>query len=308
MYAQTFIPLALSHPEESSGPEMHYGMVGNSAPLQRLLAQMERIGPYFRTALVTGERGTGKELVARALHSLSVGADGPFVVCNAEAAAEPVDKLAAAHGGTLFLDEIGNLPLTTQERLLHVLQRRRSGFTSSQPADARVIATSSRDLKAMCAEGMFRKDLYHRIALVEFKIQPLRTRGGDILLLARHFARHFAALRGKPIITLEPAVLSALAAYAWPGNIRELQQALESAVLRCAGRTIGLEDLPPLSTPRSDWQQPTVRPQEELPMRLDEMVHRHVHQVMHACGGNKLRAADLLGISRSTLYRMLERN
>jgi len=303
MYAQTFIPSAPLRIEAAAEPAMRHGMVGMSAPLQRLLAQMERIGPYFRTALVTGEGGTGKEMVARGLHVLSQRSGGPFVVCDAAAAAEPLTRFEAARGGTLFLDEVGEVPLTIQARLLHVLHQYRPGSAAARPTDALIVASSSRDLKGMCAAGEFRKDLYYRLALVELKVHPLRDRGVDIVVLSRYFARQFAVIRGKEITAVGPAALAALAAYPWPGNVRELQQVLCKAVMHCTGDTIQLEDLPPLSSlpPRVQTAH-----QSDVPTRLDEMVHRHVRTVMESCGGNKLRAADLLGISRSTLYRMLE--
>jgi len=309
MYIHTSIPKALRPCTELPEPVARHGMVGGSPPMQRLLAQMEHIGPYFRTALVTGENGTGKQLVARGLHSLSLCAGEPFIVFNAESAENPLAIFESAHGGMLFLPEIENLHLMAQERLLRVLLQHRPGSAASRLADARIVATSSHDLKTMSASGHFRKDLYHRIALIEFKVPPLQARGEDIILLARHFVRRFAAQYGKQITGLEPAALSALAAHTWPGNVRELQQVLESAVQRCPGQTITIEDLPQLiPAAQSAWSQTVPLPLKDQPTRLDVMVQRHVCQVMEACGGNKLRAADLLGISRSTLYRMLERS
>jgi DNA-binding NtrC family response regulator len=304
MSTQSFIPAALSPCVNLPEPVVRHGMVGESIPLQRLRAQMESIGPYFRTALITGERGTGKQLAARGLHALSKAAHGPFVVCDAATADEPLVLFESARHGTLFLREIADLPLPAQERLLRVLHQYRPGSAASRPTDARVVASSSRELKAMYATGQFRKDLYCRIAMVELKTQPLRTRGSDIILLARHFAMQFSALHRKQILGIEPATLSALATYTWPGNICELQQIMERAVMRCGGNAIGAEDLPPFTAAAARQ----IAPQSEIPTRLDEMVHRHVCTVMESCGGNKLRAADLLGISRSTLYRMLERS
>jgi len=296
--------------------------------VQRLFEQMERIGPYFRTALITGETGTGKELVARALHALSPGADGPFVVCNASAIVESLfeaelfghvkgaftgatsDRMGlfeAAHQGTLFLDEIGEMPPSTQAKLLRVLQNhevQRVGSTQSRRIESRIVTATNRDLKAMCSLGQFRQDLYYRVAMVELKVQPLRARGEDILLLAMHFVRQFATLYNKPLDGLSTAALSLLSAYAWPGNVRELENVLGSAAMQSVGAWIQAEELPQLTAAFSP-SGPTITGNH--PICLEDVVQRHVSQVLQQCSGNKLRAADLLGISRSTLYRMLER-
>jgi DNA-binding NtrC family response regulator len=320
------LPHLVQRPDPSS---TRYGMVGTGAAMQRLFTQMQRIGPYFRTALITGETGTGKELVARALHTLSPGAEGPFVVCNSSAIVETLfeaelfghvkgaftgattDRMGlfeSAHRGTLFLDEIGEMPPATQSKLLRVLQNhevRRVGSSKARRVEARIVTATNRDLKAMCSTGQFRSDLYYRIAVVELKLPPLRARTEDIALLAAHFTREFAALYGKPIEGITPAALAVLAAHAWPGNIRELENVLGGAAMHSTGEWIQAEDLPRLMAEPGPALE--IVP-DNLPVRLDDMVKRHVHRVMHGCGGNKLRAADLLGISRSTLYRMLDRD
>jgi transcriptional regulator with PAS, ATPase and Fis domain len=305
-------------------------MVAASLPMQRLCSQIERIAPYFRTALITGETGTGKELVARALHALSPGAGGPFVVCNASAivetlfeselfghvkgaftgaTADRVGLFEAAHRGSLFLDEIGEMPLATQAKLLRALQSHeilRVGSTQTRRIETRIIAATNRDLKALTSTGQFRQDLFYRISMVELRVTPLRARLDDLAPLAHHFTRHFATQFNKPLHGISLAAIAVLRAHQWPGNIRELENILGSAAMQSAGPLIEPHDLPPLPSPSRLVAMPDFSTGNP-PMRLDDLVQRHVRHVMHHCGGNKLRAAELLGVSRSTLYRMLDR-
>ena len=303
-------------------------MVGQGAAMSRLYQQMERIGPYFRTALITGETGTGKELVARAMHRLSPGAGGPFIVCNASAIVETlfeselfghmkgaftgatqdhIGLFEAAHGGTIFLDEIGEMPLSTQAKLLRVLQSQevqRVGSTQSRRVEARVIAATNRDLRALAAKGEFRQDLYYRISMVEIPLQPLRSRPEDLPMLAQHFVAHFAEQYGKTVSEIDPAVLAQLSHCAWRGNVRELENVLGNAVMQVEGNTLSTDHLPPLSDQRSDASLNGAAGDTLMPLHV--VAQRHIRHVLDACSGNKLRAAEMLGISRSTLYRMLE--
>ena len=350
----------------------NFGMVGNSPALQHLQMQLRRIGPHFRTVLVTGETGTGKELVARALHTLGAGTDAPFIVCNASAIVESlfeselfghvrgaftgatndrIGLLEAAHNGTLFLDEIGEMPLTTQAKLLRALQQQevqRVGSTNTRRVRARVIAATNRDLRRHSAAGQFRSDLYYRLAMVEIPVPALRTRLDDIAPLVMHFAAEFARQYKKPMPLPTLELIARLRTHDWPGNIRELENVIGYAVMHCETDRLTLDHLPPLAT-QQQWNCVDPLPCEDsspgtaatdigtaangvgtattgvgtattgvgtattgvgtavtAAERLDAVVRRHVNTVLDHCSGNKLRAAETLGISRSTLYRMLE--
>jgi len=330
MSAHAFSPLPLPRSAELPAAPLRHGMVAASLPMQRLCSQLERIGPYFRTALITGETGTGKELVARALHDLSPGANGPFIVCNAGAIVETLFEaelfghvkgaftgatadraglFEAAHRGTLFLDEIGEMPLATQSKLLRALQSHeilRVGSTQPRRIETRIIAATNRDLKALTSTGQFRQDLFYRISMVELRVTPLRARPDDLAPLAAHFVRQFAAQYGKPLTGISLAATAVLRAHQWPGNVRELENVLGSAAMQSNGPLLDVHDLPPLASPSRLVAFPAISP-DNPPLRLDDLVRRHVRHVLEHCGGNKLRAADLLGISRSTLYRILDR-
>jgi len=302
MSSQALISTASSPFVAFLEPAERCGLIGESAAMQRLRAQIKCIGPYYRTALITGEPGTGKEMAARELHRLSPAAAGSFVPYGRETATLPLQVFESARRGTLFLNEVADWPLDTQETWLHILHRHRPGSAAARPGDARIVAASRHNLKALCATGHFRKDLYHRLAMVELKILPLRERGGDIILLARHFLEQSAAVQKKEVTDIAAAALAVLAAYAWPGNVSELRDAMRQAVARSTGHSIQRSDLPPLGE-----KLPLPAEPARESVRLDAVVTRHVQQVMQSCGGNKLRAADVLGISRSTLYRMLEK-
>ncbi len=305
----------------------HYGMAGESAAMERLYTQIERIGPHFRTALVLGETGTGKEMVARALHGLSPAASGPFVVCNASAIVETLFEsevfghvkgaftgamtdrtglFESAHQGTLFLDEIGEMPMSTQAKLLRTLQSheiQRVGSSALRKVEVRIIAATNRDLRALAASGQFRQDLYYRIAMVEILLPPLRQRMGDLPLLTEYLLQKLAAQYGKQMPTLHPEAMRILEQHGWPGNVRELENVLGTAMLQSQSSVIVAEDLPNLKKPMP--MNTVARANQEF-QRLDEIIEQHVLKVLEQCTGNKLRAADMLGISRSTLYRMLD--
>ncbi|MHB1023059.1 MAG: sigma-54 interaction domain-containing protein [Acidobacteriaceae bacterium] len=307
-------------------PPASHGIVGQSEALQRIFAQMERIGPYFRTVLITGETGTGKELVARALHALSPAANGPFVVCNASAIVETLfeselfghvkgaftgamaDRLGifeSAHHGTLFLDEIGEMSPGTQAKLLRVLQHhevQRVGSSQSRKVEVRIVAATNRDLRSLAATGHFRQDLFYRISMVEIHLPPMRLRMDDLPLLAYHFLAQYAQEYNKRVYDIAPEALARLQKHAWPGNVRELEHVMGNAVMQAEHETLQPEDLPPLHTPMPIAHN---LPGGRL-LRLQDVVLQHVRHVLETCGGNKLRAAETLGISRSTLYRMLQ--
>lgn len=314
------------HPPLPVAPPARHGIVGQSAAIQHIFAQMERIGPYFRTALITGETGTGKELVARALHALSPAANGPFIVCNASAIVETLfeselfghvkgaftgaltDRIGifeSAHNGTLFLDEIGEMPPSTQTKLLRVLQHhevQRVGSSQSRKVEVRIVAATNRDLRSLSATGHFRQDLYYRISMVEIHLPPLRMRMEDIPPLAHFFLTRYAQDYNKNMCDIAPETLALLQKHHWPGNVREFEHVMGNAVMRAESETLQPEDLPPLHN--------AMPIAHSLPggqmLRLQDVVLQHVRQVLESCGGNKLRAAEALGISRSTLYRMLQ--
>jgi len=308
----------------------HYrfgGMVGRSGPMLEVFARIRRVAPHFRTALVTGPTGTGKELVAHALHALGPAAGGRLVVCNCSAVVETLfeselfgyvkgaftgatqDHMGLfeyANGGTLFLDEIGDMPLVTQSKLLRVLQDQeiqRVGSPVPRKVDVRVIAATNRDLAAAIAEKTFRQDLYYRLSMVQIKLPRLADRREDLPLLVQHFLERFSGQYGKDVRGLSRRAQAVLLRYPWPGNVRELENVLGHACMMTDGDTIDVHDLPGeiLERPAADS---APEPEELLP--LAELNRRHAHYVLAKMGNNKVRTAEVLGISRATLYHLLE--
>src|ERR1700693_1011900 len=245
------------------------GMIGRSPLMWELFARIRRVAPHYRSALITGPTGTGKDLVAKALHSLSpVASSGRFVTCNCSAVVETLfeselfgyvkgaftgansDKMGLfefAHGGTLFLDEIGDMPLITQAKLLRVLQNQevtRVGSVTARKVDVRVVAATNRDVQEMIAQKQFSADLYYRLAMVELKTPALAERKEDLPLLEKYFLERFAAQFNKDIRGLTRRAQIVLASHSWPGNIRELDNALGHASMMAMGETIDVEDLP----------------------------------------------------------------
>ncbi|HJZ88368.1 MAG TPA: sigma-54 dependent transcriptional regulator [Polyangia bacterium] len=305
-------------------------VLGGSPAMKSVYDLLARVVDSDASVLITGESGTGKEVVARALHRRGRRAGGPFVAVNCSALPEPLleselfghargaftdaraDKpglFTQASGGTLFLDEIGDMPTGLQPKLLRALQQRTVrpvGGTTELPFDVRLVCATNRDLESAVHEHRFREDLYFRVNVVHVQLPPLRARGSDILLLAQHFLEHFAAQTGKPVRALSPAAAARLLAYAWPGNVRELQNCMERAVALARYDQIGLDDLPEKIR---DYQRSHVLvasddPSELVP--LEEVERRYILRVMESVGGNKTLAAQVLGLSRKTLYRKLE--
>jgi len=270
-------------------------LAGESAAMHRVRSQLERIAPHVRTALITGETGTGKEQVARMLHARGPGADGPFIIWEAEPLTKMLietDKgsaiLLEAHGGTLFLAKMGTVPLTQQPALLRMLQLQEQ---RTHRCDVRIVTSSDRDLRTLTMTGQFREDLYRRIGTVEIGLAPLRRRQEDIAEVAETLLRR-AGGRG---ISAEAVVR--LEQHTWPRNVRELREVLDRA-LELAGNAV--VDARHLRLPeRHEDAEPNLEP-------LQDVVRRHVLEVLTRCSGNKLRASEVLGISRSTLYRMLD--
>lgn len=299
------------------------GMVARSPRMLEIFSSMRRIAPHFRTVLVEGPSGTGKELVARALHAMSPVAKGPFVVCNCAGVPESLaesewfgyvkgaftganqDKLGLfehANGGAIFLDEIGEMPLSLQAKLLRVLQSheiQRVGSPVARKLDVRVIAATNRDLKQEVREKRFREDLFYRLSIVEMKLPTLAERKEDLPLLQRHFVEKFAAEYGKNVGGISRRAQNLLSRYFWPGNIRELENVIGNACMMSDGPMIDICHLP-----KELSQQESSGGGSGL-LSLAEVERNHVHRIMEQVGGNKLRAAEILGISRSTLYNLL---
>ena len=305
-------------------------LLGTSPAMRRMYELLDRIADSSASVLIAGETGTGKELVARALHERGRRKAGPFVAVDCASLPEPLleselfghvrgaftDAHAArkglfvqASGGALFLDEIGDLPLALQAKLLRALQTRSVrpvGANDEVPFDVNLIAATNRDLESAVEEGRFREDLYFRINVIHVEMPPLRARGGDVLLLAQHFVDRYAAQAGKRVTGLSPDAAERLLAYVWPGNVRELENCIERAIALTRHETIGLDDLPEKirGFQRSHVLVAGDDPSELAP--LEEVERRYVLRVMEAVGGSKTLAARVLGIGRKTLYRKLE--
>ncbi len=300
------------------------GLIGRSPRMLEVFELIQRYAPHFRTALVLGETGTGKELVARALHNLSPRKSRPFLVCNCAALPEPllesqlfghrrgaftgasedqVGVFAAAHGGTVVLDEVGELSPAAQSKLLRVVEYgeiQRLGSPRPEHADVLVIAATSHDLNQDVKLKKFRADLLYRFNMVRISIPPLRERKDDVLLLCRHFLERFSRQYGKDIRGIGRRAQSALLAYPWPGNVRELENAMGRACMLAKGKVVDLEDLAGIVEP------PAVGA-PEVPTTLRELEKSAVQRTL-AATKNKVLAARLLGISRATLYRLLDRH
>jgi DNA-binding NtrC family response regulator len=302
------------------------GIIGRSPLMLEVFAGIRRVAPHFRNVLVLGPTGTGKELVARALHRLSPVASRELAVCNCSALVETLleselfgyvrgaftgatqDKIGLfeyANSGTVFLDEIGDLPLPAQAKLLRVLQNQevqRVGSPATRKIDVRVIAATHRDLRALVREGKFREDLYYRLSMVEIHLPRLRDRKEDFPLLLRHFTRKFASSYNKPISGITRRAQTLLARYSWPGNVRELENVLGNTCMMVTGGVIDVTDLPEYLSASA------ASPQEEGLLTLEEVQRRHVLHVLEQVGNNKARAADVLNISRATLYSFLAKS
>ena len=313
-----------------------HGMLGRSRVMRGLFDQIRQLARAEGPVLVIGESGTGKELVARAVHAESERARGPFLAINC--AGLPAELLESeffghvsgaftganrahkglfqqADGGTLFLDEIGEMPLPLQAKLLRVLQEgtiRPVGAERELTVDVRIIAASNRPLETEAGREAFREDLFFRLETFILQVPPLRDREEDLELLAAGFVAHFAARSGRPVRGIAPAALAQLRRYPFPGNVRELQNAIERAVTFCHGRSIELEHLPSrIADYRDDKARSagvellTQLSDGPLLPTLEELELRYIEHVLKLVDGNKRRAAALLGIGRRTLYRRL---
>jgi two-component system response regulator HydG len=299
---------------------------GDSAPLRAALDRAARVIPHGNvTVLITGETGTGKELIARAIHYNGPRREAPFVEVNCAAipdqlleselfghekgaftgaTASKPGLFEVANGGTMFLDEIGHLPLGLQGKLLRVLEERtvrRVGGTRAVKIDVRVIAATHVDLKSKARSGEFREDLFYRLDVVSIELPPLRTRREDIAPLARHFLSQFAAQYAMAAPRLDERAVAALESRVWPGNVRELRNAVERALILAPGAVLGPDDFPegPAVLARGEGALP-------FPATLREIAHSAAAAMLAQCGGNKSEAARRLGISRARLMRLLD--
>ncbi|WP_297527370.1 PEP-CTERM-box response regulator transcription factor [Thiohalobacter sp.] len=301
------------------------GVLTGSPEMLQVCRTIEKVAPADATVLVLGESGTGKELMARSLHGLSGRADGPFVAINCAAIPENLleselfgyekgaftgaakttpGKIETASGGTLFLDEVGDLPMALQAKLLRFLQERtieRVGGRKEIPVDVRVVCATHKDLSAQIKEGGFREDLYYRISEITVRIPPLRERAGDVLLLARAFLEKFAKQHGNKAHTFSKDALAALEAYHWPGNVRELENRVKRAVIMAEEKQISAHDLELGAGNGGESQTFDLR-------EIREQAERQaILRAMGHVGGKISQAAELLGVSRPTMYDLLKK-
>jgi len=317
-----------------AAPYEQGGLLGRSPVMIGLYKEIARVAPTRSTVLIVGESGTGKELVARSIHQHSTRSSGPFVAINCGALTETLleaelfghvrgaftgavgDRKGLweeATGGTLFLDEVGETSPAFQVKLLRALQEgeiRRVGSSRSTQVDARVLAATNRNLEREVKTGKFREDLFYRLSVVTLRVPALSERRTDIPLLAERFLGVVLDREGHKQITLSEETVRTLVAYDWPGNVRELESAIEYAVLHARGNEIVPDDLPAKlqsDQVRSAARSPLSALFEDLPA-LDELERRYLLYVLEVAGGNRTRAAEILGIDRRTLYRMIERH
>jgi DNA-binding NtrC family response regulator len=311
------------------------GMVGRSSIMLDLFDRIRRFAPHVRTALITGETGTGKELVARAIHKAGPRASKKFVTINCSAVVESlfeselfghmrgaftgaVDNkpglFEVADGGTLFLDEIGELPAAAQAKLLRVIETgevQRVGGLDSRRVDVRVVAATNRDLRMESAAGRFRDDLFYRLSVVEFHVLPLRERREDIPYLSAAFVRHFAGLFGKQVLGPTPAAERMLQTAPWPGNVRELRNVIERICILSEDRFFSEKETqaalnpPHGNAPHAEAAQAPEKQGD--PHLLADAERHHINRILKGTNGNKKAAAQLLGLSRRALYRKLDR-
>ena len=303
-------------------------MIGSGPAMQRVFELVNKVAPSNASVVISGQSGTGKEVVARAIHNLSPRKDKPFVALNCSAIPATLieselfgyergaftgadqrrmGNFELAHNGTLFLDEVGELPLELQAKFLRVLEERkfrRLGGRAEVEVDVRVLCATNRDLKEEIRRGRFREDLYFRLHVFTIVLPQLRERREDVPLLVHHFIEKFNAETGKRVQGLTPAAMTTLQGYAWPGNIRELRNTLERAMILVDGDVIGEEHLPP------DMQ--SSRPEAAmlrvpLGIPMDRVEKDYILASLQKNGGNKARTAEILGISEKTLYNKLNR-
>jgi two-component system nitrogen regulation response regulator NtrX len=301
-------------------------LIGESEPMKKLGAQIRSAAPSNSRVLISGENGSGKEIVARTLHRQSLRGDQPFVDVNCAAIPEELieselfghrkgaftgaiedrkGKFELADGGTLFLDEVGDMSLKTQAKVLRVLQEQtfqRVGAQQSIQVDVRVIAATNKNLEAEIGAGHFRSDLYYRLNVIPIEVPPLRVRGNDVVLLAEHFLRRFAAETRAPKKRLSAGAATKLKSYHWPGNVRELRNVIERLAILLPHDTIAAEDVQ--LGPPADGAAP-IGANLTLKEARDEFEKQYILSRLREFAGNVSRTADALGVERSNLYRKL---
>ena len=310
----------------------HFGfenIIGQSARMREIFELVTHVSDLAVNVLIVGESGTGKEMIARAIHQNGARAAKPFIPINCAAIPETLleselfgyvrgaftdarkDRrglFQAANGGVLFLDEISEIPLSLQAKLLRVIEDkevRPLGANHSEKVDARLVSACNRDPERLVQEGRFRQDLYYRLNVIRIDLPPLRERAEDIPILIEHFMHKFSGQIQRKLDGIEPEALHALTNYHWPGNIRELEHAIERAVLLGKDARLGLQDFPPALVARNDNMLPLVNAVAKS-FTLKDLEREYVMRVMETASGNKTEAARILGVDRTTLYRKLE--
>ena len=310
------------------------GVIGSSSQMLGLIERLKRIAPTDATVLIQGETGTGKELVAQAIHQNSPRKNKPFVALNCAALSENIleselfghvrgaftdasndriGKFEYAHGGTLFLDEVGDMPMATQIKLLRVLESgeiTRVGSNTPVRVNVRILSATNRNLEDAIVSGPFRSDLYHRLKVVTIAIPPLRDRAADIPLLIEHFVRHFAKRHAKTIKGMSLPARVKLASYAWPGNVRQLKNVIESMVVVDCDEMLDVDDLPLELEPDTAVAAGPVDMQSGLAALvgrpLEEVEKIFIAETLKVTGGNREQASEMLGIGERTLYRKIK--
>jgi len=308
------------------------GIVGNSPAMHAVIEKLKQIAPTNATVLITGETGTGKELVAKAIHNNSPRKNKPFVPLNCTALNENLledelfghepgaftgadrlrkGKFEYANGGTLFLDEVGDMPLTLQAKLLRVIedgQVYRIGGNEAIKVNVRILSATHRDLEGLVARGAFRQDLYYRLKVVTIKLPPLRERREDITLLAHHFMKEMAQRHGKTVTGIAAEVRRVLTVYDWPGNVRELRNVIDSMVVHDRDGVLGIDDLPEgeLLQRAQGAVLPATAESSLIGKPLAVVERFYIQQALELTGGNREEAARMLGIGERTLYRKIK--
>ncbi len=303
-------------------------LIGKSPSMQKIYELIQRISDSSGNVLITGESGTGKELVAKAIHYNGVRKEGPFVPVNCAAIPETLleselfgykkgaftdaktDKkglISGATDGTLFLDEIAEMSPMLQAKLLRVIEERGVrplGDTNSHPIDVRIISASNRDIRSMIREGRFREDLYYRLKVIDIELPPLRERREDIPLLVQHFVGKFSDETKRKISGVSEDTLKLLANYSWPGNVRELENVIQRAITLTQYETIRPDDLP--SSMFQEIRQNVLDKGFREKYSIDQLEKEYIRKILIEVGGNKSKAAEILGLDRKTLYRRIE--
>ena len=312
--------------QQSQADSPMTGVISRDAGMLKVCRNIEKVAPTSASVMLLGESGTGKEVLARALHALSPRAKERFMAINCAAIPENLleselfgyekgaftgaakqtkGKVELAHGGTFFLDEVGDLPMALQAKLLRFLQERvieRIGGHEEIPVDVRIVCATHQKLKELCAAGRFREDLYYRLSEIVVTIPPLRARHGDAALLAHHFKNKFCAQESRSTLHFAPDAIAAIENYDWPGNVREMENCIKRAVIMADGNTIVADDL---GLPEGD------KPADE-PLNLrqvrDEAEYMAVVKALARVDGNIVKASEMLGISRPTMYDLMNRH